>query len=443
MLARFVRQLRNAFIATLALATAACAPALSNAPRPAASAPPVPRVTGAPPASRPLELNTPPPVSPPASEPAQVTTAPLVESPPVAASSIAAPTSPPLQPEAAQPPTFSPPRPPEAAPAPTFSPPAPTPSAHNIVLVLPLESATFGQAAEAVAAGFRAAAELAETSITVIGHGDGDVLGAIDKARAARANVVVGPLLRDDLKALLSYSQTLPWTIALNQLEEDAPLPERIYSLALSIEGEGRQIARTMQSDGVRNVAIVAGDSPLQRRFAASFIGQWILLGGGAPGNFRILRTPEGLTALRQELQRAAPGAILLAADANDAALARPYLPRTLVYASSQVSEAATPQAMYDLEDIHFVEVPWLVDTATPQFASIPRPDWLERNRSRLYALGIDAFAVALAFEHGAPERLDIEGATGHLSLGAQHRIMREGRLAHFEAGRVVADTVR
>lgn len=309
--------------------------------------------------------------------------------------------------------------------------------------MLPLDSATFGQAAEAVAAGFRAAAELAGTTVTVIGHADGDVLGAIDKARAAHASVVVGPLLRDDLKAVIPSSEALPWTIALNQLDEDTPLPPRIYSLALSVESEGRQIARTMQSDGVREVAIVASDSPLQKRFAASFTGQWILQGGGPPPNYRIVRSPESLAALRQEVQRAGPNAILLAGDAADAALVRPYLPRTAVYASSQVSEAPTPQAVYDLEDVHFVEVPWLLDPLAPQFASIPRPDWPDRNRARLYALGIDAFAVALAFEHGPPERLDIDGATGHLSLGAQHRITREGPLAHFESGRVVADTPR
>ena len=307
--------------------------------------------------------------------------------------------------------------------------------------MLPLESTTFRQAAEAVAAGFRAAADLAGTAVTVIPHGDGDVVGAIDKARAARASVIVGPLLRDDLKSVAAYKDPLPFTIALNQIEEDAALPDRIYTLALSIEGEARQIARTMQADGMRDVAIVASESPLQRRFAASFTAQWILLGGSAPGTYRLVRTPDTLATLRQELQRAAPTAILLAADATDAALARPYLPRVPVYASSQVSEASSPQVNYDLEDIHFIDVPWLVDPGAPQFAAIPGPESSDRNLARLYALGIDAFAVALAFEHGAPEYLDLDGASGHLSLGPQHRITREGRLAHFESGHVVADT--
>src|SRR5207245_9658478 len=111
--------------------------------------------------------------------------------------------------------------------------------------------------------------------------------------------------------------------------------------------------------------------------------------GRGAPGTDRVVRTPDTRATLRQERQRAAPTAILLAADATDAALARPYLPRVPVYASSQVSEASSPQVNYDLEDIHFIDVPWLVDPGAPQFAGIPRPESSDRNLARLYALGI------------------------------------------------------
>jgi outer membrane PBP1 activator LpoA protein len=32
---------------------------------------------------------------------------------------------------------------------------------------------------------------------------------------------------------------------------------------------------------------------------------------------------------------------------------------------------------------------------------------------TRLYALGLDAFRVAVAFKDGAPERFTLEGATG------------------------------
>jgi hypothetical protein len=91
-----------------------------------------------------------------------------------------------------------------------------------LALVLPLSSAVYGGAAEAVQAGFAAAADIAKEKYAVIVHGDGDVRAAFDKARNVGARVVVGPLVRDDLKAITDAGGDLPWTIALNQLD-DAP----------------------------------------------------------------------------------------------------------------------------------------------------------------------------------------------------------------------------
>jgi len=309
--------------------------------------------------------------------------------------------------------------------------------------VLPVQSSIFGAAAEAVEAGFRAAAELAGAKVEVIAHGDGQVLNAIEKARAAHASVIVGPLLRDDVKALSAFSQPLPWTIALNQPEDDVSLPDHVYTLALLVEGEARQIARTIQAQGVREVAIVASDSPLQRRFASSFTSEWILQGGGPPSSYSVVRTPDMLATLRQQLMRVAPGAIVIAASASDAALLKPYLPRATVYASSQINDPGAVPIMSDLDDIHFVEVPWIAEPDAPQFAAIPRRDWPSTTLDRLYALGVDAFQVAVAFDRGPPDRLDIDGATGRLTLDDQHHIVREGRFVHFEAGRVVPDAPR
>lgn len=441
--AHVLKLTRIGLVTALSIALAACAPALSNAPRPAATASPPPRVVSTPPPASPAPLAPAPPVAR-APEPPQVITAPLVEPPPPI--SVPEPAHPigstaqvPVAPPGA--PAFSPPppvgiAPPAAKAAPEQASATPT----RIAIVLPLQSAAFGAAAEAVQAGFSAAAELANVKIEVIPHGDGDVLGAIDKARVAQTRVMAGPLLRDDVKALATLKEALPWTIALNQLEDDVSLPDRVYTLALSVEGEARQIARTMQADGVRTVAVVASDSALQRRFASSFTGEWILLGGGPPATYSMVRATDMLATLRQELLRVAPEAIVLAANAIDAALVKPYLPRSTVYASSQINERGAVPIMSDLDDIHFVEVPWLVEPEAPQFSGVPRRDYPSTTLERLYALGLDAFAVAQAFDRGPPQQLDIEGATGHLTLDAHHHVVRQGRLAHLEAGHLVPD---
>ncbi|MEP7208094.1 MAG: penicillin-binding protein activator [Casimicrobiaceae bacterium] len=310
----------------------------------------------------------------------------------------------------------------------------------RIALVLPLQSPTFGPAAEAVAAGFSAAAKLAKAPVTIIPHGDGGVLPAMDKAWREGATVIVGPLLRDDLKAVASAGIALPWTIALNQLDDAVALPTPLYSFALSVEGEARQIARTMQADGVRDVGIVAAESPLQQRFAASFTDEWLAQGGGRPSTFRLVRDPESLAVLRTELGRNRVDAVLLAGGGSDAALVKPYLPQVKVYASSQVHDRQPTAMLRDLDGIRFVEVPLVGTPDAPELAGVPRQEFANPTLERLYALGYDALHVALAFERGPPQRLELQGATGQLVLAPGHHIVRAGRLMRFEAGQVVPD---
>ena len=326
---------------------------------------------------------------------------------------------------------------PEAAPAPVPA-PAPARDPVPVALVLPLESPIYGRAAGAVRAGFTAAAAGAKTRYEVIAHGEGGVVAAFARAREAGARVVVGPLVRDDLKALVVAGGELPWTIALNQLDEGGALPAHVYTLALAVDSEGVQLARSAQADGARSVVVITGDNPLQKRFAGAFTGEWILLGGAVPVTFRFEHAPDMLALLRHEFAKVAPDAVLLALSAQDAALARPYLGRVTAYTSSQVNERLSRESLRDLNDVRFVELPWLADPAAAAFAGIPRPDYGNATLDRLYALGVDAFHVARAFVDGAPTTLQFEGATGRLTLEPSRQFVREGTLLQFRDGEIV-----
>jgi outer membrane PBP1 activator LpoA protein len=316
--------------------------------------------------------------------------------------------------------------------------PAPAPEPVAIALVLPLESPTYRRAADAVRAGFAAAADAAGEKFTTIAHGDGDVRAAFDKARAGGARVVVGPLVRDDLKAIAGAGTELPWTIALNQLDEGTVLPDRVYTLALSTESDGRQLARRAHGDGVQTIAVVASDSPLQKRFAGAFVGEWVLQGDAPPQTYRMDRSPDVLALLRRELIKAQPSAVLLAVDAQDAALVKPYLGQVAVYTSGQVNDRQGKEGRNDLDAVVFVEIPWLADPGSTAFARIPRKEFPNASLDRLYALGLDAFHVAQAFVAGAPPRLEFDGATGHLTLDASRQFLREGTLLQFRGGDIV-----
>jgi len=309
----------------------------------------------------------------------------------------------------------------------------------DVAIVLPLESPQYGRAADAVRTGFLAAAEASpkRPRIRVFAHGDDGVLAAFEAARASGAKIIVGPLVRDDVRTVASLSLDLPMTLVLNQLDDLAGVPPTLYSLALGVEGDGRMIARRMRSDNARAVAVINVDTPLMKRLVGAFATEWLQSGGAVPGVYGFVATPEALRTLRREIVRHPPDAALLALDNAGATQAKPYLGTTRTYASGLVFERATPAVMRDLDGLVIVEIPWLVTPQAAQFANLPRKEFGSVALTRLYALGLDAFRVAQTLREGAPEHLSFEGATGQVTLGEGRQFQREGVFAIFRAGQL------
>jgi outer membrane PBP1 activator LpoA protein len=329
------------------------------------------------------------------------------------------------------------------APAPPESPPVPQ---LDIALVLPLDSPAYARAADAVRAGFEAAAEAAGggTRTKVFAHGEDGVLAAFDAAQKAGARVIVGPLVRDDLKILAAMAIELPYTIALNQFDEAAGPPPTLFTFPLSIDSDARLIARRLREmpgaapQGVPSVVVLSTDTPLMRRFAAAFTTEWLGVGGSVPGSMRFAPAVEAMTAMRREIARRPPSAIVLAMDGANATLAKPYLGVVPAYASALVFERETMATVHDLDGLIVAEIPWIVTPTAPQFDGLPRRDYPSAALTRLYALGLDAFRIAKAFGNGVPEHYTLDGATGQITLEGK-QFMREGRFGVFRDGRLTA----
>jgi outer membrane PBP1 activator LpoA protein len=317
---------------------------------------------------------------------------------------------------------------------------APAPRLADFALVLPLASRDYARAAEAVRDGFLAAARAAGVAdrTRVIGHEDGGVRGAFDAAEKLGARVIVGPLVRDDLRVLAAFDKPLPLTLALNQFDDGTPLPPSVYALTLSIEADARLLASRIRDDHIPSIALIGGRGPLDRRFITAFTDAWLAAGGGAPEVYRFDPASDALGELRRDLAKSNAQAAVVALPGGQAALARSFAPRLRAYASSLVNEPMDFAALADLEGVVFVDLPWLVRPADNEFVAVQRPDLGSNVLQRLYALGLDAFAVARAFAGGVPDRLDIAGATGRLTLGEGGSIQRSGALATFRSGQVV-----
>jgi uncharacterized protein len=248
-------------------------------------------------------------------------------------------------------------------------------------------------------------------------------------------------LTRDDLKTVIAMAPSRPRMLALNQTDDGSPLPENAYALALSVDNDAAQIARVAREDGVRSFAVVVSGGALQRRFAAAFAAEW-QYGGGAPlSRYRFDPNPESLGQLRRELAARPPDAVLLAIDGEDIALAKSFLPQGRFYAVSQIADDLSPPMLRDLEGVRYIEIPWLAEPESQASAGPPRTRYDSPLLERLYALGLDALALAQMFaEPVPPDRVELDGATGHLSLTPAGTFARQGRMMVIHDGRAMPD---
>ncbi len=317
----------------------------------------------------------------------------------------------------------------------------------HIALLLPLKSASFGPAAEAVRQGAVAASIMhipAVLPLQVYPTGDQveDIVSAYRQALQAGANIVIGPLTRNAVTALAKSNLVAAPTLALNYPEGEAVLPENFYLFGLTAEGEARQAARRAFNDGRRTALTVTANTPLAKRVQMAFADAWRGLGGKlvAQASFSPERTQ--FPALHDTVIKHRSDIIFLAADANLARMVRPYLdPNTPTYATSMVFGGNQEIGRnIDLNGVLFADMPWLLVPDHPAVMVYPRAENFSIEQERLYALGIDAYRIAtvMAQNPRPGEGSVLDGVTGQISL-SDHQFQREMAVAQFREGTAVA----
>ncbi len=303
-----------------------------------------------------------------------------------------------------------------------------------IVLVVPQKSEAYRLAAQALRMGFMAAARAAqaEERCQVVEHEVGQVLDAFREAQRMGVQVIVGPLVREDFRALLHVPPQVQ-TIALTQLEDsDVPIPDKIFQLMLTVESDARLLAQELLLNGKTNVVLLSGETVLMKRFGDAFMDEWLKIGEMPPR--RIQYQPETVAELRTQLGTLAPSAVVLAVEGNDAVLAYAQTKAWPTYASGHIYQRAAQFEGFAFDRLRVVEIPWLVDSQAERFRALGAvPD--SPATARLYALGFDAFQVAASFLGGAPLSLDIHGASGHIRFDPKEGLLRNGQMSVFDGG--------
>jgi outer membrane PBP1 activator LpoA protein len=340
----------------------------------------------------------------------------------------------------------------------------------HIALLLPVTGRA-ATAAVSVRDGFLAAyyqSPVAERlRVRVYDTGVESVAVALTRAASTGAELIVGPLTREEVIAAAQFAGARPPLLALNFLPPETPAPAQFYQYALSPEDEARLVARRVLADHHRRGVALAPVGDWGTRVLAAF-RQELEAGGGeliATATIDTSRTDysaavtevlgisssqarerqlEGILGTKLQFEprrRGDIGFIFSPAPANVERLLRPQLRYHFAgdiptYATSLAFEPDV-RANQDLDGLIFPDMPWMVGSdLADAVRAATREAWPNGglHRSRLYAFGFDAYRLAVALRN-RPGNVSIEGLTGHLSFDAERRIRRDLSWAQLHDG--------
>ncbi len=296
-----------------------------------------------------------------------------------------------------------------------------------------------------------------------------DIIDLHTQARQNGAEMIIGPLLKQEVAQLERVRNLGVPTLALNTTENINPASRDLYQFSLSPEEEARQLANKAWDDGHRFAAILSPLSPPNdsyNRKRDSFVQEWLSLGGrivtqeffsdNYTQSIESLLNIDASENRRDEIselinaslefsprRRKDIDLIFLIAEPLAARQIKPSLGYLFagdipVYATQDIYSGTNRQLEdEDLNGITFGESPWLLaeEDELKQASKMFFPQSSAQNL-RLQAFGIDVFRLYPRIQQlktGAENAF--VGATGELSLDEDNRITRQLEWAQIEDG--------
>lgn len=344
----------------------------------------------------------------------------------------------------------------------------------QIALMLPLQG-NHEKSAKAVRDGFLAAyyANKNNTNRPKIQVYDttlnSDLATLYRQVLADGADFIVGPLTKEEVDAISNAVRPQVPMLTLNSSSK-ANLPENILQFSLSPELEAQAVAHKAWLDGHRNAIVIIPKSVWGNRMQSAFEKAWSTMGGKIVDVQKIEAQTDITNGVKRILaidksedraQTIKNLGIKFSFDprrrqdidmvfiATNAALARQVKPLLNFYFAANVPAYASssvftgkiqPSLDQDLNGIQFCDMPWILDQEnTHSTYNTIAELWSEdfEQYTRLYALGLDAYKVALQLKQlNAMPDLGISGMTGMLTLEQQQTISRKLIWASFKKGR-------
>ena len=310
--------------------------------------------------------------------------------------------------------------------------------------------------------------------------------GAVEAYRHAitdGANMVVGPLLKEDVQTLIappaqgaSSPVSVP-TLALNNAGDAFVAPAQLYQYSLDPEDEARQVAMRARAEGKTRAIVMVPNNEWGQRMQRAFVTELQAQGGslielraydatardfvGLVTQLLAPRNPPPPPPPKPKELEYALGAktpvskipehrddfdfVFIAAQAAQAKQLRPALRFMLpdlsipVYSTSDAYEPGASTTS-DLDGLRFTDMPWVINRdpqADAMYAGINRY-WAPslRARGRLYAFGADAYTLLDVLKAARPQLVaPVRGLTGLLAVDQAGHVRRQVEWAQIVKG--------
>lgn len=353
------------------------------------------------------------------------------------------------------------PAPPKTDPAMPAAVPAVAPAAAataktvRLTLLLPLSSDNLGRAANAVRSGFLAAYELEKNDLSLRIVSTTDVPEEIVSAYTnslPESDIVIGPLTRSAASAIAQSGAVRLPTIALTQADtegDSAAQAPQMLTMGLSVEDEAREAAGWIAANKVKKAYVLCTSSAWQRRAAKAFAAkahsvklevETIELGSSF-GFLTALDVERVKKAVQGEKSNAVYSVFAALDPAQTKQLREIIGNESAIYGTSQMNpiplpERATYEHLTELNGVRLIDIPWQLQPDHAAVMIYPRTvvDANQRRSAdmeRLYALGIDAFRVALQVAQ-QQKQFEVDGVTGRLKVAFDKNGARFTRIEPF-----------
>ena len=350
------------------------------------------------------------------------------------------------------------------------------PKINNIALLLPL-SGSYKNLGDAVRDGFLTSyysTEINGSKPSVRVYNTANTQNILDTYQTAvkdGADIVVGPLTKENVTTLATQATHFIPMLALNNLEDQNFYQKNFYQFSLAPESEAKQVAERAWQDGHNRAAVITPDNKWGNRLAQAFKEEWEKLGGTisaeAEYNNRkndFSRPIKSLLAIDKSKDRERSLAhflqvklrfeprrrqdidlIFMAALPRQARLIPPQLTfyqaeNLPIYTTSNAfSGRINSKNDRDLNGVFIADMPWTLSNS--YMASLKKQIYkawpnMSKQFNRLYAFGSDAYNILYYLNWLRDNsNAQLEGATGRLQMNEQNQVIRQLSWAEFSHG--------